>query len=130
MNEYIEEGKVFYTNIDGIEYKCRLKTTRSVYSKLTEDDLHLTMSKWVIDDRPIPTNFILKLFHNDESRWKKCAFNFEERSNFKIKDGKYFYPIDFVRGMSKSALRLAEYILIKDQKNKEDIKEIKHSNRI
>lgn len=130
MNDYVEEGKVFYTNIDGVEYKCILKNITFDYSKRSEYNVRLSMSKWVVDDRIVPSNFILRLFHSDESHWEKCAYIFEERSNFKIKDNKYFYQADFVRGMAKSALRSAEYGLIEDKKYKEEIKDIKHSDRI
>ena len=130
MNDYVEEGKVFYTNIDGVEYKCILKNITFDYSKRSEYNVRLSMSKWVVDDRIVPSNFILRLFHSDESHWEKCAYIFEERSNFKIKDNKYFYQSDFVRGMAKSALRSAEYRLREDQKDKEEIKDIKHSDRI
>lgn len=130
MNDYVEEGKVFYTNIDGIEYKCILENTDFDYPKRTEYKVHLIMSKWVVDDRIVPSNFILRLFHSDESHWEECAFAFEERSNFKIKDNSYFYHADFVRDMTKSALRLAEYRLREDQKDKEEVKDIKHTDRI
>ena len=130
MNDYVEEGKVFYTNIDGVEYKCILKNITFDYSKRSEYNVRLSMSKWVVDDRIVPSNFILRLFHSDESHWEKCASIFEERSNFKIKDNSYFYQSDFVRDMSKSALKLAEYRLIEDKKDKEELKDIKHSERI
>lgn len=88
------------------------------------------MSKWIVDDRIVPSNFILRLFHSDESHWEECAFAFEEISNFKIKDDNYFYHVDFVRDMTKLALRLAEYRLREDQKDKEEVKDIKHTDRI
>jgi hypothetical protein len=68
--------------------------------------------------------------NNDESHWEECAFIFEERSNFKIKNNSYFYQSDFVRDMAKSALKSAEYRLREDKKDKEEIKDIKHSDRI
>ena len=130
MKDYVEEGKVFYTNIDGVEYKCILKNITFDYSKRSEYNVRLSMSKWIVDDRIVPSNFILRLFHSDESHWEECAFIFEERSNFKIKDNRYFYHTDFVKEMTKSALILAEYRLREDKKDKEEIKDIKHSDRI
>ena len=130
MNDYVEEGKIFFTNIDGIEYKCLLENITFDYPKRTEYNVRLSMSKWIVDDRIVSSNFILRLFHSDESHWEECAFAFEERSNFKIKDDNYFYHADFVRDMTKSALRLAEHRLREDQKDKEEIKDIKHSERI
>ena len=131
MNDYVEEGKVFFTNIDRIEYKCILENITFDYPrKPTEYNVHLIMSKWIIDNRPVPSNFILRLFHSDESHWEECAFIFEERSNFKIKNNSYFYQSDFVRDMAKSALKSAEYRLREDKKDKEEIKDIKHSDRI
>ena len=88
------------------------------------------MSKWIVDDRIVPSNFILRLFHSDEIHWEKCASIFEEISNFKIKDNRYFYHTDFVKEMTKSALILAEYRLREDKKDKEELKDIKHSERI
>ena len=129
MKEHVKEGEIFYTDIDGTEYKCRIDNHDFEYSKLrTEYKVCITMHRWVVDEGP--SNRFLRLFWFDKSHWKECCTFFKERPDFKIIRDKYFYDADFAKEMAKLALESTEYRNKEKEREKEEFKNIKHSIRI
>lgn len=129
MKEHVKEGEIFYTEIDGAEYKCRMDNHDFKYSKLrTEYKVCITMYKWVVDEGP--SNRLLRLFWLDKSHWKECGIFFKERLDFKIICDQYFYDADFAKEMAKLALESTEYRKKEKEREKEEFKNIKHSIRI
>jgi hypothetical protein len=133
--EAIQEGKRFFTCIEGIEYRCHLKNwDYEIFTSTPEEGRRVSiyMERFSIDEKP--ERWLHRLLHRllwiDRSGWKEFATHSEMRKEFDIAGHKYFYNESFVKRLAEECIKSKAIREEQERKDKLKLEQMKHKERI